>query len=373
MKITKLETFLLQAPLAKAMGCSTLLYGFRDTLLIKLSTDSGLHGWGETAPVGGLQAMIEEQMAPQLIGQNPLEYRKIWRNLWGANFGNGLAVAGIDIALNDLRGKALKVPLNVLFGGKFRDRVPAYASCMNYTEGIDPEQQYPGEAREMVQKGFKALKMRIGRFPHRRELPMIASVREAVGPDIRLMADGNGAYTVPTAITVGRELDKLGFYWFEEPLPEGHGRYPGYDILHEKLDISLAGGEVLDSRGEAKELLMRNLFDVIQPDTSLDGGIAETLFVAEMAREFGVMCNPHCWGGAIVVAATTHLLSCVADYHWGFTTECPMLELDAIDNPFRTELSPNPVKFEDGFVIVPEGPGLGIEINEEILKKYRKK
>src|SRR4051794_4727571 len=105
MKITKVETFLLQAPLPRAMGCSTFLYGFRDTLLVKLTTDDGLVGWGETAPLGGLRAMIEEQMAPQLLGQNPLEHRKIWRNLWGPNFGNGLAVAAVDIALHDLWGK----------------------------------------------------------------------------------------------------------------------------------------------------------------------------------------------------------------------------------------------------------------------------
>lgn len=372
MKIAKLETFLLQAPLPRAVGCSTFLYAFRDTLLIKLTTDDGLVGWGETAPVPGLQALIE-QMGAQLIGQSPLEHRKIWRSLWGPNFGNGLAVAGIDIALHDLWGKALKLPIHALYGGKLRDKVPVYVSCMNYTDGIEPEKQYPEDALAAKRQGFRAMKMRIGRFPPRRELKFISAVREAVGPDVKLMADGNGAYTVPAAIQVGKELEKLDFYWFEEPLPEGHGRYPGYDILHQKLDISLAGGEVLDSRALARELLSRNLFDVIQPDTSLDGGIAETLFVAEMAREFGVMCAPHCWGGAIVIAASIHILSLIPDYHWGYTTECPMLEMDFIESPFRTQLASKPAVIRDGFAEVPNGPGLGIEIDEDVLKRYLKK
>ncbi len=373
MKITKVETFLLHAPLSKAIGCSTYLYQFRDVLLVKLSTDEGLVGWGETAPLGGLQGLLQDQLAPKLIGQSPLNRRRLWRDMWGANFGNGLAIAAVDIALHDLCGKALGVPIHALYGGKFRDRVPVYASAMNYTEGIDPEVQYPAEAREMVRRGFRAMKMRIGRFPPRREFPIFAAVREAVGPDVKLMADGNAAYTFPTAIQVGRELNKLGFAWFEEPTPQQSARYPGYEALREKLDIALAGGEALDSRGGARDLIQRRCFDIIQPDVSLCGGIAESLFIAEMAQEWGTMCFPHCWGGAIVVAASTHIISMLPDFHWGHTVECPILELDAIDNPFRTDLAVKPVVVRDGFAEVPTGPGLGIEIDESVLKKYLKK
>ena len=220
MKISKVETFHVRAPLAKASGNATMYHRQREALLVKLTTDQGLVGWGETLPLPGVQGLIEEGLAPQLLGQNPLQHRQLWRRLWGANFGNGLAVAAVDIALHDLRGKALNVPMNALYGGIFRERVPVYVAGMNYSEGIDPEVQYPAEARALVQHGFRALKMRIGRYPPRREFPIFAAVREAVGPDVTLLADGNGAYTLPTAVAVGRELHRLGFTFFEEPMPQ---------------------------------------------------------------------------------------------------------------------------------------------------------
>src|SRR5262249_15499258 len=154
--------------------------------------------------------------------------------------------------------------------------------------------------------------------------------RKAVGPDIKLMADGNGAYTVATAIRVGRELDRLGLYLFEEPLPGAH--YARYEVLRDKLDIAPAGGEELRSRRTAKELICRRCFDIIQPDVSLCGGVAECLFVAEMARLWGMQANPHCWGGAIVIAATLQILALLPDESWSRTTETPMLEFDVYEN-----------------------------------------
>jgi D-galactarolactone cycloisomerase len=344
------------------------MYSLRDALLVKITSDESLVGWGETAPLGGVREIIEKQLAPILVGQDPRRHRHLWRQIWGPNFGNGLAVGAVDIALQDLRGKALNLSISDLFGGGLRDRVPAYASTMNYTEGLDPEKQYPEEAVAQVERGFRALKMRIGGLPMAKDLATVAAVRKAVGPDIRLMADGNGAYTVSTAIRVGRELDRLGLYWFEEPLPEAN--YAGYEVLREKLTIALAGGEVLDSRGVAKELICRRAFDIIQPDVSLCGGISECLFVAEMARLWGMQANPHAWGGAIVIAATLHVLSLLPDESWARTTETPMLEFDVYENPFRDELITRPFQVRDGTVAVPSGPGLGIEVNEDVLKHY---
>jgi D-galactarolactone cycloisomerase len=368
MKITSVKTYSLQHQLARAIGPSTSMYTMRDALLVKIGTDEGLVGWGETAPLGGIREHIDKHLAPLLLGQDPRAHRRLWRQLWGPNFGNGLAVGAVDIALHDLRGKALNLSVAELYGGRLRDRVPAYASTMNYTEGLEPVEQYPQEAREQVERGFRALKMRIGGLPMARDLAAVAAVRKAVGPDIKLMADGNGAYTVSSALRVGKELDRLGLYWFEEPLPQAN--YAGYEVLRDKLEISLAGGEVLDSRGTAKELLCRRAFDIIQPDVSLCGGIAECLFVAEMARLWGIQSNPHCWGGAIVIAATLHILSLLPDESWSRATETPMLELDVYENPFRDELSARSFQLREGQVAVPTGPGLGIEINEEVVKRY---
>lgn len=165
---------------------------------------------------------------------------------------------------------------------------------MSYLEGMEPEEQFPKEAAKLVSLGFKALKMRIGRYPVAREAKVAAAIRAAVGPDIRLMADANAAYTMATALEMGHELHKLGFEAFEEPLPQSP-RYAGYEELRQKLPLSLAAGEAVDSRASAKDLIDRRAMDIIQPDVSLCGGIGEALFIAETAA-LGIRCLPHCWG-----------------------------------------------------------------------------
>lgn len=371
LKITGVQTFLLEHELPKAIGPSTAMYKTRDTLLVKLTTDAGLVGWGETAYLDGVRTTIE-RMGATLKGRSPLEHRKLWRELWGPNFGNGLALGAVDMALHDLWGKALGLSVADLYGGRLRDRVPAYASAMNYTEGLDPEKQYPEEAAALAKRGFKAMKMRIGGQPMKRDIAACAAVREAVGPDVKLMVDGNGAYALGTAIRVGRELEKLGYYFYEEPLPQMD--YAGYEVLTDKLDIPIAAGEVLDSRGRAQELIRRRVMRIIQPDVSLCGGITEVLFIAELARLSGMMCFPHAWGGALVIAMTLQTLSLLPDASWARTTETPHLELDVYENPFRDKLVTRPVQVRaDGLIDVPTGPGLGVEIDEDVIKHYAKK
>ena len=202
------------------------------------------------------------------------------------------------------------------------------------------------------------------------ERVMLAKVRETVGPDIRLLTDGNGAFTVPAAVKFGKELEKLDFYFFEEPLPQA-SNYAGYVELTHSLDIAIAGGEVLDSRGAARDLIVQRAFDVIRPDVSLCGGIAEVLFIAEMARLFSIQCIPHCWAGSITLAATLQVLALLPPYTLGLHSDEAMLEHDTYENPFRDELVTKPFKLDkDGFIAVPTSPGLGIEVNEEVVKKY---
>jgi len=169
MKITAVKAFPLESTLARGTGPSTYYYRSRTALIIKLETDAGVSGWGETYDGYDVRALINRQYAPLLIGRNPLEHRKLWRELWGPNFGNGIALGGLDMALDDLRGKALGLPVAELYGGRLRDRVPAYASAMNYVEGEDPAEQYPREATALVARGFRALKMRIGGQSIRRD------------------------------------------------------------------------------------------------------------------------------------------------------------------------------------------------------------
>ncbi len=373
MRITAVKTYLLHHPLARGTGPSTYYYHSRNTLIIKLETDEGQVGWGETVAFTGLRTLIEEAYAPILIGRDPVDHRALWRALWGPNFGNGMALGGIDIALDDLRGKALGLSVAELHGGRLRDRVMAYASAMNYIEGEDPVEQYPREARAFVAQGFKALKMRIGGQSIRKDLAAAAAVRAAVGPDIRLMADGNGAYTLGSAIQMGRELEKLGFYWFEEPLPQSAPEYAAYDVLADTLDIPIAACEGLTSRGQFKEAISRRAMDIVQPDVCLAGGVTECLFVAEMARLWGIPTMPHCWAGGPVIAATVHLVSLLPDASWARTTEPPMVEFDTVENPFRDRLLAQPLVVTDGFITVPTAPGLGVDVDEDMLTFFEKR
>lgn len=371
LKITAVKTYLLRHRLKRPFGVSVSvpLARTREVLLVKLETDQGFVGWGETAPISGARGTIEDHLAPRLIGENPLEYRRLWRTLWGANFGNGLAVGAVETALNDLRGKALNLPVAELFGGRQRERVPVYVSALEYLEGAEIEEHYPSTAAKMVARGHKAIKMRLGRYPVEREAKVAAHVRDTVGPDIQLMVDGNGGYTMGSALRMGDVLSGLGYEFFEEPLPQSP-KYAGYDELRRKMPLPLAGGEAIDSRAAAKQLIDDRAVDIIQPDISLCGGIGEVLFISEMAALSGIRCIPHCWGGDILIAATIHLLSLLHEPHWGLPNNTPRLELDQTENPWRDALATERFELKDGFITVPTRPGLGIEVNEEVVKQY---
>lgn len=372
LKITDVKSYLLSTDLKRPFGVSTSvpLDKTRSALLVKIETDAGVVGWDETAPISGARGTVDDHLAPRLIGQNPMPYRRLMQRLWGPNFGNGMAVGAVEMAINDIRGKALGLPVAELFGGRLRNKVPAYASAMNYLEGMQPEDHYPDEAETLVKQGFKALKMRLGRYSVRREAKIAEAVRKVVGPAIKLLADGNAAYTMKTALDMGDRLHELDFELWEEPLPQSPN-YAGYEFLREKLPLPLAGGEAVDNRGNAKRLIDRRAFDIIQPDVSLCGGIGEVLFIAESAALSGIGCVPHCWGGAIVIAASVHLLSLLADPHWGFPTDTPLLELDRSENPWRTEITDRSFMVDKGgFITVPTVPGLGIEVDEKAVRKY---
>ena len=370
MKISAIKTFFLKHPMTRVTGPSNFYYRTRTTLIIKIEADDGIVGWGETVSFPGVRTIIEEHYAAILIGRDPLEHRALSRELWGQNFGNGMAVGGVSIALDDLRGKILGVPVYALYGGRLRSRVKAYASAMNYIEGENPAEYYPKEATKLVAEGFTALKMRIGGQSIPDDLAAIKAVRKAVGPDVKLMADGNGAYTLGSAMRMGRELEQQDYYWFEEPLPQSTPSYAGYEVLAAKLDIPIAACEGLTSRAQFKEAISRRAMAIVQPDVALAGGIGECLFVAELARLWGIQCMPHCWAGGLVIAASTHLLSLLPDASWARHTEEPMLELDQVENPFRDHLFSTPVEIKAGYVTVPTMPGLGVVVDEERLRFY---
>ncbi|MBM4408867.1 MAG: mandelate racemase/muconate lactonizing enzyme family protein [Chloroflexi bacterium] len=368
MKIASVDTFHLRHRLSVPGGNSEVTIRYREALLVRIGTDDGLVGWGETPAQAGVRSIIERQMTPILLGRDPRQHRPLWRQLWGSYFGNGLAMGAVDIALHDLWGKALGVPVAELYGGRLRDGVPAYASTIGYPEGRDPQAAYLEMTHAALDRGFAGIKLRIGALPIEQDLALVRAAREVVGPDTRLMVDVNGGYPFATAVRVGRELERLGLYWYEEPLPPPI--LVGYEALSAQLDIAVAGGEHLESRAAFQAALDRRAVDIIQPDVSLCGGIAEALFVADLARESGVQAVPHCWGGGIVTAATLQLLALLPPPSGSKSGEWPMLELDVSESPFREELVTDLPALTGGLIRVPTGPGLGITVDEDVVRHY---
>jgi D-galactarolactone cycloisomerase len=368
-KIASVEVLPVRAEMSAPRGPSIFTYRARETLFIKLTSDDGLVGWGETYAMAGVEIAIRDALSPLLVGSNPLLVRRLHQEMLSRTFGNSLAVGGVDIALHDLRAKMLGVPLHALFGSARRDHVDAYASMPGYFDDRGPEGHWVDEVLALREQGFTAMKLRIGRFSVNREAPTLAAVRDAVGPEVRLMADANAAYSPAMALRMGSILSDLDFDWLEEPLPQNG--YRGYPELRAKLHLPLAGGEALTSRVSANELLQRGCFDIIQPDVSICGGIAECLFIGENADLSAVRCIPHCWGGAIMLAATLHVVALLPEPSRLTGNDAPLLELDVTENPFRTEIVVgDPLGLRDGRVHVPTTPGLGVEIDETVLRSY---
>ncbi len=369
MKIQSVETIQLRHPITIPAGPAAVLNESRGCLLVAIHADDGTTGWGEAVAFPGIRELIVDGLAPRLIGKNPTEIQRTWRNQWMIPYESSLAVSAVDVALHDLWGKAVGLPIHQLYGGAFRHVVPVYASAGLYLRDTDPGQHWPEETQDLVDKGFPAVKIRIGRFDPDYELPLLRSLRQSTPPDIRLMVDAWGSYTLPTALRVGRELGDLGYYWFEEPLPQNG--YAAYEILTDQLDIAIAGGENTQTRAGAKELLDRRAVDILQPDVSLCGGISDFLFMAELAALYGIRCIPHSWNSAITAAASVHAASLLAEPTLMPGNDVPMLEYDTTENLLLTELLTEPLRVRDGGIAVPEGPGLGVDIDMAFVKKYR--
>jgi D-galactarolactone cycloisomerase len=199
-------------------------------------------------------------------------------------------------------------------------------------------------------------------------MPLLERVRADLPAGVRLMVDAWGSYTPPTAMQVGRVLERLGISWFEEPLPQAG--YAGYPALAASLDIAIAGGETLASRSDFKSLIDRRAVDIVQPDVSICGGIGECLFIADMARLAGIQCAPHSWNGPIMHAATLQVAALLPDPSRMPGVDTPLVEVDTTENPFMTDLLVEPLKFSNGAFDLPARPGLGVDVDEARLQKY---
>ena len=377
MKVTKVTCHLLQSkvdrPFTSARGW---LYATRSSCVVEVETDAGVTGWGECyGPAAVNKALIETQYAPRVVGRDPFDVEVVWEDLYnrikdyGAQGFSITALSGIDIALWDVMGRATGLPVHKLIGGAHRKEVLAYATGLYFIDMDRLVEEAVEEALEYKEQGFRAIKMKIGLGDPKLDVRRVRAVREAIGPDVALAVDANHCFTVPQAIRLGRMLEELDLLWFEEPIsPEDH---EGYVQVTQALDLAVAGGENDFTRWGFRDVIAKKAMDIVQPDVCAAGGISEMRKIATLASAFGVECVPHAWGSAIGLAATVQFLAALPDQPPAFRPIPPMLEFEQTPNPLRDELAREPIVQRRGVVAVPDGPGLGIEVDREVLARFK--
>ena len=313
-----------------------------------------------------------------LIGGDPLNINKIWqrmfKSLHNGNVAGGFggdAISSIDIALWDIAGKASGKSISELLGGSVREKVAVYATGLYYKENEFPHKLIK-EAESYAKAGFKGMKTKIGALNVKDDVKRVKAIRDAIGDDFYLMVDANKVYAAPTAIEIGNRLAELDIHWFEEPVLAND--VESYLEVKKGQPIPVAGGEVLRNRFEVRDIVSRKALDILQPDVSLAGGISEMKNIATIANAFGIQVNPHLWGSPIMVSATLSVASTLPPCPYVLTErpyeQEPVVEFDQTENPIRTELGSFVFEQEDGYVDVPGGPGLGVEVNRSTLEKY---
>jgi D-galactarolactone cycloisomerase len=351
-------------------------YKTKNAMLVKVTTDDGIVGWGEAyGPADITKAVVDTLLASQVVGCNPLDRDVLWEKMYQRvqdydpqGFGVA-AISAIDIALWDIAGKAFNRPVYELLGGAHRKAVTAYATGLYFfTEDGDHTGPSVEEAIGYKEQGFKAVKMKIA-LPVKEELKRVAKVREALGEDVELMVDANHGYNYTDAHFLGKEFEKMGILWFEEPISPDD--LDGYAELRTKLDIPLAGGENAFTRYAFRNIIQKRAMDIIQPDVCCAGGITETMKISTLAETHGISLIPHVWGSAVGLNAALHVMAALppAPHTW---KPAPLwMEYEQTENPFRDLLVNEKIIHENGNVAIPEGPGLGFTINQDIIDKYR--
>ncbi|MEJ1977538.1 MAG: mandelate racemase/muconate lactonizing enzyme family protein [Acetobacteraceae bacterium] len=359
MKITGIKTFLMQAGAPPDKSWASDGKGVQTTsrnwLFVKIYTDAGITGVGECS---GWPRVVETavcDLATVLVGEDPAHIERLWQKMQVAMMGHGMtgvvgggAMAGIDMALWDIKGKALNTPVWNLLGGKVRDRVRIYSHAST-----------PEVALDLKRRGITAIKT----GGVRDTLRKVSLLREAVGDEIDLMVDLHGPpwLTPADAIVLGRALEPLHLLFMEDPVAPEH--LASYRRIRDAIAIPLAAGERTSTIWGVRQMIEEELVDVIQPDTGRAGGISQMKKLAAMAEAHGIMVAPHSGSlGPVAEYAALHLLAAIPN--------ALMLERIDDDWPGRdTVITPAP-RQQDGYLAVPDTPGLGVEINEDVIAQH---
>jgi L-alanine-DL-glutamate epimerase-like enolase superfamily enzyme len=386
MRITAVDCHVLLQPVYDTTAASSA----QDDIVVEIHTDEGITGIGETDVNPWVaRAFIEapgthnmgRRLADLLIGADPLDVEAIWDRLYvgsamNARRGAGInAIGALDIALHDLRGKALGKPCYEFLGGAARDHVVPYASLQpetgSYAEYRDSMVDW---AKRAVAAGFRAVKAEVTlegpyahtglREPWDRSTEVVAAVRNAVGPDVAVLIDVQYAFPdADTALRVLKDWEQFGLFFVETPLwPDD---LDGYRRLADEQPIPIAAGEWLTTRFEHIDLMDRGHVQVVQPDIGRVGGLTEARRVCDLAADRGLIVVPHLWLTGISIGAAAHLAAA--------TTHCPYIEYmpaDLTASGLRRDLADDGLTMVDGKIPLPTRPGLGIEVNREALAYY---
>jgi len=348
--------------------------GTQDAFIVRVHTDEGIVGLGEadTSPYVA-RTMIEMPSSHSvargfrelLLGENPLEIERLWQRMFMGSYHYGRAgaalhvLSALDMALWDIAGKAAGIPVHELLGGAQVSEVRVYAS------EVMPET--PDEVRRIaeavVAAGYTALKLGWGPLGSdlSRDEKLARVAREELGPGRELMLDGGMAYTVESALELLRRLEDVSLYWLEEPLAADD--YEGYRRLSDATRIRIAAGEADAGIVPFRALVERGHLDVLQPDLARCGGFTVAHQIAALARECGVEVVPHCFSSGVLVAASLHFVAALARPTFS--------EYSVADSPLVRELLAEPFTLENGKLTVPVGPGLGVDLDPDLLQRLR--
>jgi L-alanine-DL-glutamate epimerase-like enolase superfamily enzyme len=368
MKITEIEPILLsytpkRPPRDGLSGIST-----RDVFLVRVRTDEGIEGIGEGFSLGTLQStkkIVEEILKPLLIGVDPTDIEGIWQKMYRTTFRVGrrgivlAAISAIDNALWDILGKKAKLPVYKLLGG-VKNSISAYASAGYYQDGKGLE-ELGQEMEGYRNQGFRAVKMKVGGDLLDVDIDRVRIAREALGTTVKLAVDANNAWDYPSALRFARAIEKYDIFFFEEPLSSDD--IQGSVKLARDTDIPIAGYETEYTRYGLRELILKDAIDIVQTDAIWSGGISEARKIGILASCFGKDCIPHFSAGAVSLAANLHFGASLNNINW--------FELTVDDNPLRSELAVESLRVADGIIHLNDLPGLGVELNEDILEKYK--
>lgn len=371
--ISKIETYVLKDTLEKSFFFSQWEYSERCICIVKITCSDGTYGWGEGyGPANILESGIEFLKA-QVLGENPLHNEVIWNKMYRKTLDfarRGVLVASmsaIDIAIWDIKGKLLNQSVGSLLGGVQRKYVVPYATGMYFTEKDNLTKDFEVEAKLYLEKGFKAIKMKVG-LGIAKDVNNVKHLRSIIGYDIKLMIDSNHAYTYTEALELSKKLEKYEISWFEEPVsPEF---YEQYAELRQKTTIPIAGGECEYLRFGFHQLLKNKSVDIIQPDICACGGLTEAKRIASLASTYGVDVVPHTWGSSIGIHVALHFISNLESLPGRMFSPDFLLEFDQTENALREQLTFPKLEMKNGKIQVPSSPGLGIEVNEDELHKF---